>query len=70
MDVTVSAMFSLISELSHDPASNGNVLLQFPISPLATHVAFYVGIMLYLCEELKSVFQINDKLAGLDCIAV
>lgn len=56
MDVNVSAMFSMISELSHDPAFNGNVLLQFPISPLASHVAFYVGIMLYLYEELKSAF--------------
>lgn len=70
MDVNVSAMFSMISELSHDPAFNGNVLLQFPISPLASHVAFYVGIMLYLYEELKSAFRIDDKLAGLGCIAV
>lgn len=59
MDVNVSAMFSLIfgfCELSHDPAFNGDVSLQFPISPLASHVVFYVEIMLYLCEKLKSLF--------------
>lgn len=59
VDVNVSAMFSLIFgfwEPSHDPAFNGDASLQFPISPLASHVAFYVENMLYLCDELKSVF--------------
>lgn len=53
VDVNVSTMFSLICgfcELSHDPAFNGDA------SPLASHIAFYVEIMSYLCEELKSVF--------------
>lgn len=35
--------------------------LKFPISLLASHVAFCVEIMLYLCEELKDVFQVGDK---------
>lgn len=73
VDANVSAMFSLIfgfCELSHDPDFNGDVSLQFLISPLASHVAFCVEIMLYLCEELKYVFQVDDKLAELGCIAV
>lgn len=59
VDVNVSAKFSLIfgsRELSHAPAFNGDVSLQFPMSPLASHAAFYVEIMSYLCKELKSVF--------------
>lgn len=59
VDVNVSAQFSLIfglCELSHDPAFNGDVSLQFPISPLASYIAFYAEIMSYLCEELKSMF--------------
>lgn len=73
MDANVSAVLSLTFgfwEPSHDPTFTGDASLQFLISLLASHFAFYVENVLYLCEGLKSVFWVDDELAELGCIAV
>lgn len=56
MDANVSAVLSLVIkfwEPSHDPIFNGYASLQFLISLLASHFAFYVENMLYLCTCVR-----------------
>lgn len=58
---------------SGSPAFHGDAPLQLLISPFASHFCIlflkYV-VPVYLCEGLKYVFQVDDKLAELGCIAV
>lgn len=76
MDVNVSAVLSLafgLWEPSRDPAFHGDAPLQLLISPFASHFCILVlkyVVPVYLHERLKSVFQVDDKLAELGCIAV
>ena len=56
MDVSVSAVLTLAFrfwEPSHDPTFNGDSSFQFLISLLASHFAFYVENMLYLCTCVR-----------------
>lgn len=56
IDANVSAVLSLAFrfwEPSRDPAFNGVASFQFLISLLASHFAFYVENILYLCTGVR-----------------
>lgn len=62
------------------PSGSGSLLMtllsvamlpfSFLFFPLLPTFAFYFENMLYLCEGLKSVFQVDEKLTELGCAVV